>query len=104
MQMPTQVQSSEKSEKWSRFWKAIREILFGMVGHEFTMHAQHMRASLESLFMLGTVGQMIGIPVLPPYYSLRLLPYLYPHIDAWKRRVLRERHFTEEHDFHLEGL
>jgi hypothetical protein len=63
-----------------------------------------MRASLESLFMLGTVGDMLGVPVLPPYYSLRLLPYLVPQISTWKRRVLREREFSDEHDYHLEGL
>lgn len=85
-------------------WQAIREFLFGMMGMEFASHALEMRASLESLFMLGTVGDMIGVPVLPPYYSLRLLPYVVPHIAAWKRRVLREREFTDEHDYHLDGL
>ena len=85
-------------------WQAIREFLFGMMGMEFASHAVEMRASLESLFMLGTVGDMIGVPVLPPYYSLRLLPYVVPHIAAWKRRVLREREFTDEHDYHLDGL
>jgi hypothetical protein len=85
-------------------WKAVREFLFGMVGLEFTSHAMEMRASLESLFMLVTVGDMIGVPVLPPYYSLRLLPYVVPQIATWKRRVLREREFSDEHDYHLDGL
>jgi len=84
--------------------RAIREFLFGMIGLEFSKHALEMRASMESLFMLITVGEMIGVPVLPPYYSLRLLPYLVPNISTWKRRVLREREFTDEHDYHLEGL
>jgi hypothetical protein len=85
-------------------WQAIREFLYGMMGMEFASHAMEMRASLETVFMLGTVGDMIGVPVLPPYYSLRLLPYVVPHIATWKRRVLREREFTDEHDYHLEGL
>jgi len=85
-------------------WRAIREFLYGMMGMEFASHALEMRASLESVFMLGTVGDMIGVPVLPPYYSLRLLPYVVPHIATWKRRVLREREFTDEHDYHLDGL
>ncbi len=71
---------------------------------EFAAHALEMRASMETLFMLATVGDMIGVPVLPPYYSLRLLPYVLPQIASWKRRVLREREFTDEHDYHLEGL
>jgi hypothetical protein len=74
------------------------------MGKEFAEHALEMRASMESLFMLATVGDMIGVPILPPYYSLRLLPYVLPQIATWKRRVLREREFTDEHDYHLEGL
>ncbi len=84
--------------------KAVREFLFGMLGMEFSGHALEMRASLESLFMLSTVGEMIGVPVIPPYYSLRLLPYLVPQIATWKRRVLRDREFSDEHDYHLDGL
>ncbi len=68
------------------------------------MHALEMRASLESLFMLATVGDLIGVPILPPYYSLRLLPYLMPGIATWKRRVLREREFSDQHENHLDGL
>jgi hypothetical protein len=86
------------------FWQSLQEFLFGMVGLEFAGHALEMRASLESLFMLATVGEMIGVPILPPYYSMRLLPYLIPNIATWKRRVLRQREFTDEHDYHLEGL
>jgi hypothetical protein len=86
-------------------WRAtIREFLFGLFGMEFTQHALEMRASVETLFMLATVGDMIGLPVMPPYYSLRLLPYVVPQIEGWKRRVLREHEFTDEHDYHLHGL
>src|SRR3989304_3141127 len=86
------------------FWQTLNEFLFGMVGLEFAGHALEMRASLESLFMLATVGEMIGVPILPPYYSLRLLPHLVPQIATWKRRVLREKEFSDEHDYHLHGL
>ena len=75
-----------------------------MFGMEFAQHALEMRSSLESLFMLGIVGDMIGVPILPPYYSLRILPYVVPEISVWKRRVLREKEFTDEHDYHLHGL
>lgn len=87
-----------------RIWESTREFLYGMMGMEFASHAMEMRASLESLFMLSTVGEVIGVPILPPYYSLRLLPYIVPNIETWKRRVLREREFTDDHDYHLEGL
>ena len=87
-----------------RFRQALREFIYGMAGMELAEHAMEMRASVESLFMLATVGDMLGVPILPPYYSLRLLPYLVPRIQSWKRRVLRIREFTDEHDYHLEGL
>jgi len=95
---------TSSSSKLDNFLKAVREFMFGMVGLELTEHAMEMRASVESLFMLATVGDMLGVPVMPPFYSLRLLPYLVPQVSTWKRRVLREREFTDEHDYHLEGL
>lgn len=83
---------------------ALRDFLFGMSGYEYVRHALETRAALESLFMAVTVGDMIGLPVLPPYYSLRLLPYVTPGIETWKRRVLRERDPTDQHDFDLHGM
>ncbi len=84
--------------------QAIREFLYGVFGMEIAQHALEMRASLENLFMLATMGDMLGLPVLPPYYSLRLLPFMVPKISSWKQRVLREKEFTDEHDYHLHGL
>ena len=75
-----------------------------MTGHEFARHAMATRASLETLFMVTTLGDMIGLPVMPPYYSLRLLPFVVPQIASWKRRVLRERELSDEHDFELHGV
>ena len=95
-----EVQSRERPNRW----QAIRDFMYGMFGMEIADHANEMRGSMESLFMLATVGDMIGIPVLPPYYTLRLLPFVLPQIATWKRRVLREREFTDEHDYHLDGL
>jgi hypothetical protein len=63
-----------------------------------------MRASLESLFLLVTMGDLLGVPVMPPYYSLRLLPYAVPQIQGWKRRLLRERELGDQHELHLHGL
>jgi hypothetical protein len=86
------------------FLKSLREFLYGLFGMEFAQHAMEMRSSLETLFMMSVVGDMIGLPIMPPFYSLRLLPYVVPNIKTWKRRVLREREFTDEHDYHLHGL
>lgn len=78
-----------------RLFKTLQNFAYGMAAHEIVLYTTRMRASMESLFILITVGDLLGVPILPPYYSLRLLPYLVPHIATWKRRVLRERDFTE---------
>jgi hypothetical protein len=96
--------ASPPRSRLQRWLAAAHDFLFGMMGYELAHHGLEMRASLESLFMLATVGDMLGVPVLPPYYSLRLLPFVVPHIATWKRRVLREKEFTDEHDYHLHGL
>lgn len=83
---------------------SLREFVYGMTGHEFARQSVAMRANLETIFMVTCVGDMIGLPVIPPYYSLRLLPFVVPQIATWKRRVLRERHFSEEHDYELHGV
>ena len=84
--------------------KTIREFLYGMMGYEFEEHAMELRGTLETLFMSITFGDMLGLPIIPPYYSLRVLPYVVPNIKGWKRRVSREREFSDDHEFDLHGV
>jgi hypothetical protein len=73
----------------------LREVTYGMAAHDMTRYAMRTRASMEHLFILTTMGDMLGVPILPPYYSLRLLPYAVPQIATWKRRMLREKDLTD---------
>jgi hypothetical protein len=73
----------------------LREVTYGMAAHDMTRHALRTRARMEHLFILTTMGDMLGVPILPPYYSLRLLPYAVPQIATWKRRMLREKDLTD---------
>jgi len=77
------------------FFRSAKEFLYGMAGHDMTRFALKTRGSMEHLFILITMGDLLGIPILPPYYSLRLLPYVVPQISTWKRRMLRERDLTD---------
>jgi len=86
------------------FLEKVREFFWGMIGYEFEEHAVEMRTTLESLFLAITFGDMLGLPIIPPYYSLRMLPYVVPNIATWKRRVSREREFTDDHEYHLHGI
>jgi hypothetical protein len=84
--------------------RALRDFLYGMTGYEIAQQALEIRSSMETLFMLGVFGEMLGVPILPPYYGLRLLPWVVPQIETWKRRVLRERELGSDHEHHLHGL
>jgi hypothetical protein len=83
---------------------ALREFIYGMTGHEFAQQALHTRSALESIFMMSVVGDIIGLPVMPPYYSLRLLPFVVPGVATWKRRVMREHDLAAGHDYELHGV
>lgn len=82
----------------------IRDFIYGMTGYEFEQHELEMRAELETVFMTITFGDMIGLPVIPPIYSLRILPFIVPSIGTWKRRAAREREFCDGEEFHLHGV
>ncbi len=71
--------------------KTFQDVVYGMASHDMTRQAVRTRASMEHLFILITMGDLLGVPILPPYYSLRLLPYVVPQIATWKRRMLREK-------------
>jgi len=84
-----------EEKKKGRVLDAIKSILYGMAGHDMARFALKTRGSMEHLFILITMGDLLGVPILPPYYSLRLLPYVVPQISTWKRRMLRERDLTD---------
>ena len=82
----------------------LRDFFYGLHAFEFERQALEMRGEVESVFLLITFGDMLGVPVLPPLYSLRLLPYVVPDIETWKRRVMRERDVSDKEEFHLHGV
>jgi hypothetical protein len=75
--------------------RAVREFLYGMTTFEWVRDVRRARGEVERLFVLITFGDIVGLPILPPYYTLRLLPYIIPTINRWKRGLLRERDWTD---------
>ncbi len=84
--------------------RVLREFLYGMTTYEFVQQALEMRHSMERLFMVGVFGDMLGVPILPSYYGLRLLPFAVPEIESWKGEMMRERELGDSHEHHLHGL
>jgi hypothetical protein len=87
--------SQEPQKGLKGFLGKVRQVTYGMAAHDMTRYALRTRASMEHLFILVTMGDMLGVPILPPYYSMRLLPYVVPQISTWKRRMLREKDLTD---------
>ena len=83
---------------------ALRAMFYGATGYEFERHAARLRSDLENLFLFMIVGDTIGVPILPPYYALRLVPYVIEVLPYWQRRILRERHPLESEEFDLHGV
>jgi hypothetical protein len=85
----------EKESLLRRVQGSLNEFIYGMAAHDMTRQALKTRGSMEHLFILITMGDLLGVPILPPYYSLRLLPYVVPQISTWKRSMLRERDLVD---------
>ena len=81
--------------KLKRSPKVVREIIYGLTLHEMDLEMKKGKGHLDNLFMLVIFGDLVGLPLLPPYYSMRLLPHIIPSLETWKRRVLREKDLTD---------
>ncbi len=77
------------------FLQAAGEVWYGMTAYDFVMTLRRERAYLERIFILTIFGDLLGVPILPPYYSLRLLPFVVPHINRWRYSMLRERDLAD---------
>ena len=89
------IKLADQEKKKGGFFQSIKEFVYGVAAHDSARFAMKSRASMEHLFILITMGDLLGVPILPPYYSLRLLPYVVPQISTWKRRMLREKDMTD---------
>ncbi len=76
----------------------LGQMIYGASVYDWVREVQKQRGELERFFVLVAFGDLIGIPILPPYYSLRLIPYAMPKLESWKRCVLRERDLTDMFD------
>lgn len=75
--------------------KTVKEVLYGMTIYDWVLELERARNEQDRLFTMIVFGDLIGIPLLPPYYTLRLIPYMTPTLTTWKRSMLRERDFTD---------
>jgi hypothetical protein len=74
---------------------ALRDMLYGATIYEMVRDLKKERSHYEQLFVLVVFGDLMGIPILPPYYTLRLVPYVMPQLAGLRRSMLRERDLTD---------
>jgi hypothetical protein len=79
----------------NKFRTVLNEVFYGMTLHELDLELKKEKGHINNLFMLIVFGDLIGLPLLPSYYSMRLLPYMLPIIKTWKRSILREKDLTD---------
>ena len=78
--------------------RMLGQIFYGMTVYDMVYELNKERGNLERLFVLAVFGDVLGVPILPPYYALRLLPYVVPVIGGWRHSLLRERDLTDLFD------
>ena len=87
---------SEKEDGFlRRLARAAGEFIYGMSTYETVRLAVESRSRIECVFLLITMGDFLGVPILRPYYTLRILPYMLPRIEGWKYRIFREKDLTD---------
>ena len=82
--------------KRSGLAEAIRQFIGGASVRMPALVPIKEMAGMERLFFLTVFGDCLGIPVIRPYYSLRLLPHVVPRIRPWMHSLLRERDLTDK--------
>jgi cbb3-type cytochrome oxidase subunit 1 len=85
----------KKEPLLERLTRATKQFIYGMTTYEGVQVALQERRTLEHLLTLITMGDLLGVPILRSYYSLRIIPYMIPRIETWKREMLRERDLTD---------
>jgi len=75
--------------------QVVREVFYGMTIYDWVRELNKVRNEHNRLFTMIVFGDLIGVPILPPYYTLRLIPYIIPNFEGWRRSMLRERDLTD---------
>ena len=64
----------EIAQKLRAMVHAVGEIIYGMTVYEMVRDLRKGRAHREHLFILITMGDLLGVPILPPYYACGCCP------------------------------
>jgi len=80
----------------SRLKRMLKEFLFGAFYFDLYKDSVKLAKSYNDFIYLIVLGEILGVPIMSTYYTLRLVPYIYKDLILWKTRQLKERDITEE--------
>ncbi|MBN2401816.1 MAG: hypothetical protein JXN64_05405 [Spirochaetes bacterium] len=81
--------------KFKNIRKTLNQFFYGMTVYELELEFSKEKNRLNNLLMLTVFGDIAGLPLFPSYYSMRLLPYIIPTFNTWKRNLYREKDITD---------
>lgn len=69
----------------------IKDFLFGLFFLDLYRETLKLRRDVEKLLEILVFGDLLGVPFLSNYYTLRLLPYAYPVLSEIRKQAVKER-------------
>ncbi|MGC9009810.1 MAG: hypothetical protein ACP5I7_04255 [Sulfolobales archaeon] len=77
------------------FLKKIREFIYGATVYDLYRETKKIARDYRNAIYLLVIGEILGIPLLSNYYSLRLLPYLLEDLPKLKKDLLTEKDLSD---------
>ena len=68
----------------------LSDFFFGAMTYEMYRESIHLAKIYNDAVELLLLGHFLGIPFLPNYYTLRLLPYIIDRQQLFKTQALKE--------------
>lgn len=72
-------------------WRTLKDFLYGFFLHGMVQEVEGRRRKEEDALFLLVMGDLVGLPIYPCYYRLRLLPHCFARLGTWKRKALRPK-------------
>jgi len=83
------------SDRLKTIGTTLKQILYGFSVREIEIELMKEKGHMNNLLMLMIFGDLAGLPLFPSYFSMRILPYIIPLLETWKRHLFRERDITD---------
>ncbi len=79
-----------------KIWRIARDFLWGLAFLETYKEILKEKRKVEDLMNVVILGEFLGLPLMNSTIALRMLPYLFPRLQGWRRHMLTERDITDD--------